>query len=71
METVQEDITKENKKKDVLKVLDSINAVEKATTLDHWIGYPAYSENQWPNENSVSLLGESVKQILVGLTYVR
>lgn len=43
METVQEDITKENKKKDVMRMLDSINAVEKAATLDLWIGCPAYS----------------------------
>lgn len=42
METVQEDITKEKKKKDVIKVLDSINTVEKAATLDLWIGCPAY-----------------------------
>lgn len=40
--TVQEEIAKETKKKDVMEVLDSI-AVEETTTLDLWIGYSACS----------------------------
>lgn len=34
METVCEEIIKENKKKDAMKMLDSISAVEKTATLD-------------------------------------
>ena len=43
VETVQEKIAKETKKKDVMEVLDGVDAIEKTTTLDLWIGCPAYS----------------------------
>ena len=43
METVCEEIIKENTKKDAMKMLDSISAVEKTATLDFWIGCLAYS----------------------------
>lgn len=43
MVTVCEEIMEKNKKKDAMKVLDSINAVEKMATLDFWIGCPTYS----------------------------
>lgn len=39
METVQEEITVENREKDIMKVFDSINAVGLATSL--------FYKNQW------------------------
>lgn len=43
METVYKEIIKENQKKEAMKMLDSITAVEKTATLDCWIGCPVYS----------------------------
>lgn len=70
MRTVQKEIAKENKNKVVTRVLDSINAVEKTATLDPRIGCPAYSMKTSGWMKTLSLLGESLKQTLVGLTYV-
>lgn len=45
METVQEEITKENKEKDDMKVFDSISAIGLPTSLLY--------KNQWLKENSI------------------
>lgn len=39
--TVQEEIAKENKKKDVPEVLDIIDAVEKTASLEPWDWLPS------------------------------
>lgn len=55
-------MTEENKEKDIMKVVDSINAVGLATSL--------LCKNQWLKENSIPSW-TILKQMSVGLTYVR